>query len=146
MHVLAVMLQIMVDRQWWDHTTAAAAAAARMIYPADMQGLDAKCSGTVKMLIDLELLAHTHYLVASDHSRWSQVLQYMRYILYGAPSDPEPPDSAPKLGSNGALVLCSRAADACQVSGMHQSYHCHFSLLPERSQSGMLLIPTRRNT
>ena len=60
-----------------------------------MQGLDAKCSGTVKMLIDLELLAHTDYLVASDHSRWSQVLQYMRYILYGVLSDPEPLESCP---------------------------------------------------
>ena len=52
-----------------------------------MQGYDVKCSGTVKMLIDMELLAHTDYLVASDRSRWSKILQYMRYILYGALSD-----------------------------------------------------------
>ena len=50
-----------------------------------LQGSDAQCSGTVKMLIDIELLAHADYLVASDRSRWSRILQYMRYILYGAP-------------------------------------------------------------
>ena len=60
------------------------------------------------MLIDLELLAHTDYLVASDHSRWSQVLQYMRYILYGVLSDPEPLESCPpehifKVAGNGAM-------------------------------------------
>ena len=48
-----------------------------------MQGFDVKCAGTVKMLIDLELLAHSDYLVATDHSKWSRILQYMRYVLYG---------------------------------------------------------------
>jgi hypothetical protein len=43
-----------------------------------------KCGGTVKMLVDLELLAHSDYLVASDHSQWSRLLQYLRYKLYGA--------------------------------------------------------------
>ncbi len=43
-----------------------------------------QCSGTVQMLIDMELLAHADYLVASDRSKWSKILQYMRYILYGA--------------------------------------------------------------
>ena len=90
MHLLAMTLQIMADRQWWAPSSAAAAAEVQLkwIFPVVMQGIDVKCSGTVKMLIDLELLAHTDYLVASDHSRWSQVLQYMRYILYGALSDP----------------------------------------------------------
>ena len=50
-----------------------------------LQGLDVMCSGTVKMLVDMELLAHADYLVASDHSKWSKILQYMRYILYGGP-------------------------------------------------------------
>ena len=48
-----------------------------------MQGFDVKCAGTVKMLIDMELLAHSDYLVASDHSKWSRILQYLRYVLYG---------------------------------------------------------------
>ena len=48
-----------------------------------LQGLDIKCTGTVKMLIDMELLAHADYLVASGRSKWSKILQYMRYILYG---------------------------------------------------------------
>ena len=48
-----------------------------------MQGFDVKCAGTVKMLIDMELLAHSDYLVATDHSKWSRILQYMRYVLYG---------------------------------------------------------------
>ena len=44
-----------------------------------------QCGGTVQMLIDMEVLAHADYLVASDRSKWSKILQYMRYILYGAP-------------------------------------------------------------
>ena len=40
----------------------------------------------MRMLVDLELLAHSDYLVASDHSNWSRLLQYMRYILYGTTS------------------------------------------------------------
>ena len=47
-----------------------------------------QCSGTVQMLIDMELLAHADYLVASDRSKWSKILQYMRYILYGASCTP----------------------------------------------------------
>lgn len=43
-----------------------------------------QCSGTVQMLIDMELLAHADYLVASDRCKRSKLLQYMRYILYGA--------------------------------------------------------------
>ena len=50
------------------------------------QGYDVKCGGTVRLLVDLELLAHSDYLVASDHSQWSRLLQYMRYILYGKTS------------------------------------------------------------
>ncbi|BDA44819.1 hypothetical protein COCOBI_06-2970 [Coccomyxa sp. Obi] len=46
------------------------------------EGFDVKCAGTVKMLIDMELLAHSNYLVASDHSKWSRILQYLRYVLY----------------------------------------------------------------
>ena len=42
-----------------------------------------KCGGTVRMLVDLELLAHADYLVASEHSAWARLLQYMRYVLYG---------------------------------------------------------------
>ena len=77
-----------------------------------VQDLHVKCSGTMKMLIDLELLAHTDYLVASDHSRWSQVLQYMRYILYGELSHPEAPCPIP-LSSDNSPVPCERACDAC---------------------------------
>jgi hypothetical protein len=47
------------------------------------EGYDVKCGGTVKMLIDLELLAHSDYMVASDHSKWGRILQYLRYVLYG---------------------------------------------------------------
>lgn len=58
----------------------------RYMKPCGMlQASDVQCSGTVKMLIDMELLAHADYLVASDRSRWSRILQYMRYILYGTP-------------------------------------------------------------
>ena len=39
----------------------------------------------MQLLIDMELLAHADYLVASDRSKWSKILQYMRYILYSAP-------------------------------------------------------------
>ncbi|EIE21583.1 hypothetical protein COCSUDRAFT_66957 [Coccomyxa subellipsoidea C-169] len=46
------------------------------------EGYDVKCGGTVKMLIDMELLAHSDYMVASDHSKWAKVLQYLRYVLY----------------------------------------------------------------
>ncbi len=100
-----------------------------------MQGLDVKCSGTVKMLIDLELLAHTDYLVASDHSRWSQVLQYMRYVLYGVLSNPEPP------------VSCPQERQMCPVRELVMPARCQacislvtvtFLSMPERPQSGML--------
>lgn len=38
------------------------------------------------MLIDMELLAHSNYLVASDHSKWARLLQQLRYVLYGEAS------------------------------------------------------------
>ena len=93
-----------------------------------MQGLDVKCSGTVKMLIDLELLAHTDYLVASDHSRWSKVLQYLRYILYGVLSTVDfsyclfwiaRPQGPGPLSGSGPYVPCGKACDARQASGIH---------------------------
>ncbi len=62
----------------------------QLIYSAVslQQGYDVKCGGTVKMLIDMELLAHSDYMVASDHSKWAKILQYLRYVLYGEHSPP----------------------------------------------------------
>ena len=66
-----------------------------MVNSSQAQEADAQCSGTVQMLIDMELLAHADYLVASDRSKWSKILQYMRYILYGAPCTcPRPEDAS----------------------------------------------------
>ena len=31
----------------------------------------------------MELLAHTDYFVATDHSKWARVVGYLRYALYG---------------------------------------------------------------
>ena len=41
------------------------------------EDFDMRCSGTVQMLIEMELLTHADYLVASDRTKWSKILQYM---------------------------------------------------------------------
>ncbi len=61
------------------------------------------------MLIDMELLAHTDYLVASDRSKWSKILQYMRYILYGASCTPH---------SCSCMHPCSRKHVACKIQSV----------------------------
>ena len=53
----------------------------------NQQSFEDKCSGTVQVLIDMELLAHTDYFVGSYNSRWPRVVQYLRYILYGKDRD-----------------------------------------------------------
>ena len=49
----------------------------------NQQSFEDRCSGTVQLLIDMELLAHTDYFVGSYNSRWPRVVQYLRYVLYG---------------------------------------------------------------
>ena len=96
------------------------------------------------MLIDLELLAHTDYLVASDHSRWSQVLQYMRYILYGVLLDPEP---QPLPLTQAAMIPSSPVAELMMPARCQACISlvaATFLFTPERPLLGMLLIPTRR--
>ena len=53
----------------------------------NQQSFEDKCSGTVQVLIDMELLAHTDYFVGSYNSRWPRVVQYLRYILYSKDRD-----------------------------------------------------------
>ena len=53
----------------------------------NQQSYEDKCSGTVQVLIDMELLAHTDYFVGSYNSRWPRVVQYLRYILYSKERD-----------------------------------------------------------
>ncbi len=48
----------------------------------NQQSFEDKCSGTVQLLIDMELLAHTDYFIGSYNSRWPRVVQYLRYVLY----------------------------------------------------------------
>ncbi|CAL8469442.1 g8983 [Coccomyxa elongata] len=48
----------------------------------NQQSYEDKCSGTVQLLIDMELLAHTDYFIGSYNSRWPRVVQYLRYVLY----------------------------------------------------------------
>ena len=107
-----------------------------------------KCSGTVKMLIDLELLAHTDYLVASDHSRWSKVLQYMRYILYGALLKFNSRISNSGSRAPGVLSLSAAMIPMCPVGELVPPARRQASTglaattslcLPEHARSGMLL-------
>ena len=53
----------------------------------NQQSFEDRCSRTVQVLIDMELLAHTDYFVGSYNSRWPRVVQYLRYILYGKERD-----------------------------------------------------------
>lgn len=53
----------------------------------NQQSFEDRCSGTVQVLIDMELLAHADYFVGSYNSRWPRVVQYLRYILYSKERD-----------------------------------------------------------
>lgn len=48
----------------------------------NQQSFEDKCTGTVQVLIDMELLANADYFIASYNSRWPRVVQYLRYILH----------------------------------------------------------------
>ena len=49
----------------------------------NQQSYEDRCSGTVQLLIDMELMAATDYFVGSYNSRWPRVVNYLRYILRG---------------------------------------------------------------
>ena len=66
----------------WLTCTHALAGAGHLQDHFNQQSWEDKCSGTVQLLIDMELLAHTDYFVGSYNSRWPRVVQYLRYILY----------------------------------------------------------------
>ncbi|CAL8466399.1 g5935 [Coccomyxa elongata] len=43
---------------------------------------DARCEATLQILGDMEVLARADYFVSSYHSRWSNIVEWMRYGLY----------------------------------------------------------------
>ena len=49
----------------------------------NQQSYEDRCSGTVQLLIDMEILAEVDYFVGSYNSRWPRVVQYLRYVLHG---------------------------------------------------------------
>ena len=54
----------------------------------------------MKLLADLEMLAQSDYAVASDHTQWSRMVQYLRYIIHGAPARPRALPAAKPMPHN----------------------------------------------
>ena len=41
-----------------------------------------RCQASLQILADLEVLARADYFVASYHSKWSKLVEWLRYGLY----------------------------------------------------------------
>ena len=53
------------------------------LQPEDLLSALCRCQASLQILADLEVLARADYFVGSYHSRWAQLVESLRYGLYG---------------------------------------------------------------